>query len=42
MTSFQFRKQLISNNRRKMKGMPMIRAKAIEKARKNARRKPKK
>lgn len=42
MTSFQFRKQLISNNRRKMKGMPLIRAKAIEKARKNARRKPKK
>lgn len=42
MTSFQFRKQLISNNRRKMKGMPMIRAKALEKARKNKRRKPKK
>lgn len=42
MTSFQFRKQLISNNRRKMKGMPLIRTKAIEKARKNARRKPKK
>lgn len=42
MTSFQFRKQLISNNRRKMNGMPLIRTKAIEKARKNARRKPKK
>lgn len=42
MTSFQSRKQLISNNRRKMKGMPMIRAKALEKARKNKRRKPKK
>ena len=41
-TSFQLRKELFSNNRRKMKGMPMIRAKAIEKARKNARRKPKK
>lgn len=36
------RKELISNNRRKMKGMPMIRAKALEKARKNKRRKPKK
>lgn len=35
-------KELISNNRRKMKGMPMIRAKAIEKARRNERRKPKK
>ena len=35
-------KEMISNNRRKMKGMPLIRAKAIEKARKNARRKPKK
>lgn len=34
--------ELISNNRRKMKGMPMIRAKAIEKARRNKRRKPKK
>lgn len=33
---------VISNNRRKMKGMPLTRAKAIEKARKNARRKPKK
>lgn len=42
MTTFQFKKQLISNNRRKMKGMPMIREKSIEKARKNARRKPKK
>ena len=31
-----------SNNRRKMEGMPMIRAKALEKARKNKRRKPKK
>lgn len=38
----QLRKELISNNRRKMKGMPMIRAKAIEKARRNERRKPKK
>lgn len=28
-------KEMISNNRRKMKGMPMIRAKALEKARKN-------
>lgn len=36
------RKEMISNNRRKMKGMPMIRAKAFEKARKNERRKPKK
>lgn len=36
------RKELISNNRRKMKGMPLIRAKAIEKARRNERRKPKK
>lgn len=35
------RKELISNNRRKMKGMPMIRAKAIEKARRNERRKSK-
>ncbi len=35
-------KEMISNNRRKMKGMPMIRAKALEKARKNKRRKPKK
>ncbi len=34
--------EMISNNRRKMKGMPMIRAKAFEKARKNERRKPKK
>lgn len=41
-TGLQLRKELISNNRRKMKGMPMIRAKAIEKARKNKRRKPKK
>ncbi len=41
-TGLQLRKELISNNRRKMKGMPMIRAKAIEKARKNERRKPKK
>lgn len=41
-TSFQLRKELIGNNRRKMNGMPLIRAKAIEKARKNARRKPKK
>lgn len=41
-TRLQLRKELISNNRRKMKGMPLIRAKAIEKARKNARRKPKK
>ena len=31
-----------SNNRRKMEGMPMIRAKALEKARENKRRKPKK
>lgn len=30
-TGLQLRKELISNNRRKMKGMPMIRAKAIEK-----------
>lgn len=36
------KKELISNNRRKMKGMPMIRAKAIEKARRNERRKSKK
>lgn len=28
-------KEMISNNRRKTKGMPMIRAKALEKARKN-------
>lgn len=41
-TGLQLRKELISNNRRKMKGMPMIRMKAIEKARRNARRKPKK
>lgn len=41
-TGLQLRKELISNNRRKMKGMPMIRAKALEKARKNKRRKPKK
>lgn len=41
-TGLQLRKELISNNRRKMKGMPMIRAKAIEKARRNERRKPKK
>ena len=34
--------EMISNNRRKMKGIPMIRAKALEKARKNKRRKPKK
>lgn len=34
--------EMISNNRRKMKGMPMIRAKALEKARKNKSRKPKK
>lgn len=34
-TGLQLRKELISNNRRKMKGMPMIRAKAIEKARRN-------
>lgn len=40
-TGLQLRKELISNNRRKMKGMPMIRAKAIEKARRNERRKPK-
>ena len=40
-TGLQLRKKLI-NNRRKMKGMPMIRAKAIEKARRNKRRKPKK
>ena len=38
-TGLQLRKELISNNRRKMKGMPMIRAKAIEKARRNERRK---
>ena len=31
-----------SNNRRKMEGMPMIRAKALGKARENKRRKPKK
>lgn len=36
-TGLQLRKELISNNRRKMKGMPMIRAKALEKARKNKR-----
>lgn len=41
-TGLQLRKELISNNRRKMKGMPMIRAKALEKARKNKRRKPEK
>lgn len=41
-TGLQLRKELISNNRRKMKGMPMIRTKAIEKARRNERRKPKK
>lgn len=41
-TGLQLRKKLISNNKRKMKGMPMIRAKAIEKARRNKRRKPKK
>lgn len=41
-TGLQLRKELISNNRRKMKGMPMIRAKAIEKVRRNERRKPKK
>lgn len=41
-TGLRLRKELISNNRRKMKGMPMIRAKAIEKARRNKRRKPKK
>ena len=41
-TGLQLRKELISNNRRKMKGMPIIRAKAIEKARRNARRKTKK
>ena len=41
-TGLQLRKELISNNRRKMKGMPMIRAKALEKARKNKRQKPKK
>ena len=41
-TELQLRKELISNNRRKMKGMPMIRAKALEKARKNKRRKPEK
>lgn len=35
-------KEMISNNRRKMKGMPMIRAKALEKARKNKKRKSKK
>ena len=35
-------KEMISNNRRKMKGIPMIRAKALEKARKNKRRKSKK
>lgn len=35
-------KEMISNNRHKMKRMPMIRAKALEKARKNKRRKPKK
>lgn len=38
-TGLRLRKELISNNRRKMKGMPMIRAKAIEKARRNKRRK---
>lgn len=41
-TGLQLRKELISNNKRKMKGMPMIRVKALEKARKNKRRKPKK
>lgn len=41
-TGLQLRKELISNNRRKMKGMPMIRAKALEEARKNKRRKPEK
>lgn len=41
-TGLQLHKELISNNRRKMKRMPMIRAKAIEKARRNERRKPKK
>lgn len=41
-TGLLLQKELICNNRRKMKGMPMIRAKAIEKARRNARRKPKK
>lgn len=41
-TGLLLQKELISNNRRKMKGIPMIRAKAIEKARRNARRKPKK
>lgn len=41
-TGLQLRKELISNNRRKMKGMPMIRAKAIEKVKRNERRKPKK
>lgn len=35
-------KEMISNNRRKMKGMPMIRVKALEKARKNKKRKSKK
>lgn len=35
-------KEMISNNRHKMKGMPMIRAKALEKARKNKKRKSKK
>lgn len=35
-------KEMISNNRRKMKGMPMISTKAFEKARRNERRKPKK
>ena len=34
--------EMISNNKRKMKGMPMIRTKAFEKARKNKRQKPKK
>ena len=41
-TGLQLRKELISNNRCKMKGMPMIRTKAFEKARRNERRKPKK
>lgn len=36
-TGLQLRKELISNNRRKMKGMPMIRTKAFEKARRNER-----
>lgn len=41
-TGLLLQKELICNNRRKMKGMPMIRAKAIEKARRNERRKSKK